>query len=254
LQEDPQGLAHPHLIGVRWEGGFLDEVKIRLNESLNVLIGGRGSGKSTVIESIRYALEIPPLAAVSQATHDSMIRDVLGSGAKVTLEVEVRTPSPTIFTIERLVGSKPVVRGSAGALLQSAPADVLRGTEVYGQRELAELARNRQQLTALLAQYLPDSNELGHSVSTHARSLERSRLRILALQQDLEGLDARLARMPIVKQRLTRFDEAGVGEKLQEQDRAQQEEQLLSLALSSVQAIPQVLENSPWARTTWSMR
>lgn len=241
-QEDPQGLAHPRLIGVRWEGGFLDEVKIRLNESLNVLIGGRGSGKSTVIESIRYALEIAPLAAVSQATHDSMIRDVLGSGAKVTLEVEVRTPSPTIFTIERLVGSKSVVRDSAGALLQSAPGDVLRGTEVYGQRELAELARNKQQLTALLAQYLPDSNELGHAVSTHARNLERSRLRILALQQDLDGLDARLARMPIVKERLARFDEAGVGEKLQEQDRAQQEEQLLSRALASVQAIPQVLD------------
>lgn len=241
-QEDPSGPAHPRVIGIRWEGGFLDEVKVRLNESLNVLIGGRGSGKSTVIESLRYALDVPPLAAISQATHDSMIRDVLGSGTKVTLELEVRSPSRTTFTIERLVGSKPVVRSSTGSLLQSAPGDVLRGTEVYGQRELAELARDKQQLTSLLAQYLPDANDLGAEAVAHARELERSRRSILSLQQDVETLDARLARMPIVEERLARFDEAGVAEKLQEQDRAQREQQLLAQAVSSVREIPEVLD------------
>ena len=44
---------------------FLDnESRVKLAgdapmEDLNVLIGGPGSGKSTVIESLRYALEVP---------------------------------------------------------------------------------------------------------------------------------------------------------------------------------------------------
>jgi ABC-type cobalamin/Fe3+-siderophores transport system ATPase subunit len=239
--DDPAGCAHPRVVGIKWEGGFLDEVKIRFNESLNVLIGGRGSGKSTVLESIRYALDIPPLADTSQETHDSMVRDVLGSGTKVTLEIEVRSPSRTIYTIERLVGSKPVVRGSTRSVLQSTPVDVLRGSEVYGQRELAELARNKQQLTSLLAQYLPDPNDSGGTAATQVRDLERSRVKILALQQDIDRLDSRLARMPVVKERLARFDEAGVAEKLQEQDRAQQEEQLLMQALRSVRGTPEAL-------------
>ena len=50
VPRDPTESTHPRVIGIRWEGGFLDDVKVRLNESLNVLIGGRGSGKSTVIE------------------------------------------------------------------------------------------------------------------------------------------------------------------------------------------------------------
>ena len=43
-----------------WEGGFLRDTAVHFNESLNVLVGGRGTGKSTMIESIRYALGLDP--------------------------------------------------------------------------------------------------------------------------------------------------------------------------------------------------
>lgn len=38
------------------KGGFLDGMKIEFDDNLNCLIGGRGTGKTTVIEFIRYAL------------------------------------------------------------------------------------------------------------------------------------------------------------------------------------------------------
>ncbi|MHB1833794.1 MAG: TrlF family AAA-like ATPase [Solirubrobacteraceae bacterium] len=239
---DPTGCAHARIIGIRWEGGFLDGVKIRLNESLNVLIGGRGSGKSTVIESLRYALDIAPLAKTSKDEHAAMVKHVLGAGTKIRLEVQIRTPATTTDTIERLIGSKPVVRDSTGALLHSAPSDLLRGTEIYGQRELAELARDKQRLTSLLAQYLPDGADSGDAAVGQLRDLERSRRDILTLRQDVETLDGRLARMPVVKERLARFDEAGVGAKLRDQERAQQEQQLLTRASSSLQETPDLLD------------
>ena len=40
------------------EGGFLDGLDLRLEDGLNVLIGGRGTGKSSVIELIRYCLDV----------------------------------------------------------------------------------------------------------------------------------------------------------------------------------------------------
>jgi hypothetical protein len=55
---------HAEFLAVAWEGGFLDGVGFRLNENLNALIGGRGSGKSTIIESVRYTLGLEPLEAV----------------------------------------------------------------------------------------------------------------------------------------------------------------------------------------------
>lgn len=239
-RDDPTRGAHAQIVGLTWEGGFLDGVKVRLKESLNVLIDGRGSGKSTVLESIRYALGIAPLASSSKAEHDAMVKNVLGAGTKVRLEMQIRKPSVSTYTVERLVGSKSVVRDSAGTVLQAAPVNLLRGVSVYGQRELAELVRDKGRLTSLLAQYLPDGTDTTDAAAREARDLQRSRQEILALHRDLADLDDRLARVPVVTERLSRFDEAGVGAKLRDQEQAQQERDLLDRALSSLPDDPVV--------------
>lgn len=48
--------SYPHLTSATFEGGFLDGVTIDLEQNLNCLIGGRGSGKSTALLAIRAAL------------------------------------------------------------------------------------------------------------------------------------------------------------------------------------------------------
>ena len=52
---------HAELLSLSWEGGFLDGAAIRFNQNLNVLVGGRGTGKSTILESLRYALDLRPV-------------------------------------------------------------------------------------------------------------------------------------------------------------------------------------------------
>lgn len=48
--------TYPRILGARFEGGFLDGVEMDFSPNLNCLIGGRGSGKSTALLSIRVAL------------------------------------------------------------------------------------------------------------------------------------------------------------------------------------------------------
>lgn len=225
-RDDPSANVHARIVGISWQGGFLDGVKIRFNESLNVLIGGRGSGKSTVLESIRYVLDIAPLAKLSKEEHSAMVKNVLGPGTKIHAQLEIRKPAPSAYTIERIVGSAPVVRDSTGKILSSTPEDLIGGTEVYGQRELAELARDPQKLTQLLAQYLPDSSG-SPAATSNLPELSRSRADIVRFQEDIANLDAKLARMPIIEERLVRFDEAGVADKLKIQEQTQLEESLL---------------------------
>jgi hypothetical protein len=57
LNSDPKPISRTELIAMSWAGGLLD--CLRFNESLNVLVGGRGAGKSTLIEGLRYAFELP---------------------------------------------------------------------------------------------------------------------------------------------------------------------------------------------------
>lgn len=230
--DNPATVAHPVIRGIRWEGGFLDDVAIRFNESLNVLIGGRGSGKSTVLESVRYVFGIQPLGYVSANEHDAMINGVLGAGAKISVEVETQNPRAARFTIERLVGSAPVVRDSNGDILKSTPVDILNNAEAFGQRELAELARDKVSLTSLLSRYLPPTESNLASDATH--DLAASRSSILKANAELSSLHDRASRRLVVAERLEQFKAAGVEEKLREHEEAQREDAALMEARASL--------------------
>lgn len=62
--------------------------KISFNAAMNNLIGIRGSGKSTILETVRYALDIPiGKNAKEQDYKEKIIQHFLGSGGKMEIEI-----------------------------------------------------------------------------------------------------------------------------------------------------------------------
>ena len=53
--EDLIPQAIPHFVGMKLEGGFLSDQIVHFNKNLTCIIGGRGAGKSTMLESLRVA-------------------------------------------------------------------------------------------------------------------------------------------------------------------------------------------------------
>lgn len=51
--EDMIPLSVPYFVGIKFDGGFLDSQVIKFNKNFSCIIGGRGAGKSTVLESVR---------------------------------------------------------------------------------------------------------------------------------------------------------------------------------------------------------
>ena len=87
--EGVQMQAHSWIRSVRFEGGMLGGGRVDFSSEMNCLIGIRGSGKSAVLESLRYALEYP----IDEATEDfkykqELVRFALGSGGKAVVEAE----------------------------------------------------------------------------------------------------------------------------------------------------------------------
>ena len=87
--EAAQKQSHSWVRSVRFDGGMLDGKQIDFSDEMNCLIGVRGSGKSAVLECLRYALQFP----FDEATEDfkykqDLVRFALGSGGKVVVEVE----------------------------------------------------------------------------------------------------------------------------------------------------------------------
>lgn len=72
---------------IQVEEGFLNGLDLRLCSGLNVLIGARGTGKTSIVELIRFGLGAKANTADSERKATDHARSILGSG-QVTLTLE----------------------------------------------------------------------------------------------------------------------------------------------------------------------
>lgn len=230
LASDGDLTQHAELVALAWEGGFLDESAVHFNENLNVLIGGRGTGKSTVIESLRYVLGLDPLGDDAKKQFEGVLKHVLGSGTKVSLLLRSHYPAAREYLIERTVPNPPVVRDAQGAVLNVLPRDVAPRTEVYGQHEISELTKSPEKLTQLLERFVDPDPALPQRKADLRREMEKSRTRILEVRRELQQVDERLAALPALEETLKKFQEAGIEDRLKDQSLLVREERVLRTA------------------------
>ena len=236
LQSDSVPEQHTEFLAVSWQGGFLDGVGLHFNENLNVLIGGRGAGKSTVIESVRYVLNLEPIGEDARRAHESIVRHVLRSGTKISLMVRSYRPDKRDYLIERTIPNPPIVRDESGAVLPVQPLDLIPRVEVYGQHEVGELAKSREKLTLLLHRFMEVDEGEANRLSEASRQLEQSRVQIASIRREFTQIEERLSNAPVVEQTLKRYQEAGLEERLKEQSFIVREERVLKTAAQRVQS------------------
>lgn len=92
------GKAHHLITQLEVESGFLDGVKLELVPGLNCLIGERGTGKTTVLEFLRFALK----PESDSKKLKSLIKENLGSGL---VRVGLTTKEGLRLTVERQGGA-----------------------------------------------------------------------------------------------------------------------------------------------------
>jgi DNA repair ATPase RecN len=236
LLSDPEPQEKTEFASVEWTGGFLDGVSIRLNENLNVLVGGPGSGKSTVIESIRYVLGLEPVGAEARNTHEAMVNQVLRPGTKISLRLKSPHPSPRDYVVERTIPNPPIVKSEDEEILPLKPIDLAPRVEVYGQHELSEIARSPEERTRLLHRFI-DTGNASAARTDIVRQLPSLRQRIEAARTRREEIEQELAALPALAETLKRYEEAGLEEKLKDKSLLVREEQLLETAEAAIASI-----------------
>ncbi len=219
---------HAEFLAMTWQGGFLRDNSVHFNGNLNVLVGGRGTGKSTVIESMRYVLGLDPLGEEARKAHEGVIRHVLRSGTKVSLLIRSHKPSERRYTIERSVPNPPIVKDEAGEVLSLSPSDVMPGVEVFGQHEISELTKSREKQTLLLERFADRDPSLSGRKAKLRLELGRSRSRIVDVRGEKKMLDERLSALPSLEETEKRFQQAGLEDRLKEKSLLIREERLLS--------------------------
>lgn len=211
---EPEPMRGTRLRRISWIGGFLDGLDIPLGPELTALIGGRGTGKSTVIESIRFVIDQPPTGEDALRDHKNVVQKVLGAGAIVRLEVEKRNPEPEKYVIQRTVGDPPLVLDASGTKTQQLPADIVGEIEAFGQHELAELAHDKN-LLASLVRRLGGDFEDEHRRPPLVAKLAKNRSDLGDLETQQGVLEGDLAAIPRLEEQAKKFDETGLGVKLE---------------------------------------
>jgi len=247
LVSDPNPEDHTEFVAIAWDGQFLEGQSIHFNENLNVLIGGRGTGKSTVIESLRYVLQLDPIGDDARKAHEGIVHQVLKNGTKISLLVRSHRPDVRQFLIERTVPNPPVVKDESGNVLTLGPRDVLPHIEIFGQHEISELSKSPEKLTYLLERFMEDDPSIVKRKTDLKRELERSRGRILDVQKEIKQIDERLSLLPSLMETLKRYQDAKLEDRLKDQSQLVREGKILQIAeerLKPFQAILQDLENA----------
>lgn len=76
-----------HITRIQVEEGFLDGLDVSLSAGLNVLIGARGTGKTSLIELVRFCLNVQSYTGETEKRSKEHALSVLGSGqVTVTLK------------------------------------------------------------------------------------------------------------------------------------------------------------------------
>jgi DNA repair ATPase RecN len=233
---------HAELVALAWEGGFLDGMGIHFNPNLNVLVGGRGAGKSTVIETIRTVLGLDPIGDEARKAHEGIVRHVLRSGTKISLLVRAHRPAVREYRIERTIPNPPIVRDENGNVSNLAPQNVLPRAEVYGQHEISELTKSREKLTRLLDRFVDRDDSLARRKASLRRDLEKGRRALLDTREEIKQIDERLAALPGLEETLKRFQDAGLEERLREQSLLVREEGVLGAIPERLAPFRDVLE------------
>ena len=141
LDSDTQSSAHHTLAALRVTGGFLAGIQLEFVDGLNCLIGGRGAGKTTALEFLRFGLGLMPDPRTNPQRHktlETLVRANLGNGHVI---VELRTKSDMKYTAQRSVADSVQVRNEAGTPVPvSLDRDQIFSADVFSQNEIEDIA------------------------------------------------------------------------------------------------------------------
>jgi ABC-type lipoprotein export system ATPase subunit len=191
--------AWPRITNVQVTGGFHDGLGLQMAPGLNAIIGGKGTGKSALVEILRHTTE-------ARATTEKDLIDNRKQNFRANAEGHVTfvDPQGQTYTAVRPGTETPAKLLSRGALTGVSVPRRLKVT-VFGQRELRQLADGQTILRDFVT-------------STSGDESEKAQLEERTIRQNLHDINARLDQLETTLGRLEQkqADLADLTEKLEQ--------------------------------------
>lgn len=203
--------SYPRIVGVRLVGGFLDGQEVALSPNLTCFIGGRGTGKSTLLESIRCTC----LSVVSEMDGQPNCPE--------TVQLIYRDAYGTCHYLKRDDSRRTYEVSDRGAVEISLPV------EGYDQDRIARITREYRERPRLLLEFLDqfvDLKEINSRIESECAALRANSEEIKPYRNAPQQLAAAKKELEEVRLKLKAIENSNLREALDWRRRLYQERQV----------------------------
>ena len=218
---EPTAPSHGRIIGFTSTHGIYADERFRFSPNLNVLLGGRGGGKSAAIDLLRFAFGSEPkfgdynfdffknrIAGFLRSVGEVLVlvADSEGDNFLITRSGAFETTSRR-GSIDFSESPRVYQVTNEGLVEREVSPLELLGIEFYGQGEAARLASQVDEQMRLIDENLNHSESLS-SISIAEKQLDEEEVQIISKKDRLELLTAEFAARPQIEEQRTRLSQS----------------------------------------------
>ncbi len=196
--------AHHLVVSLNVTGGFLADAQLEFADGLNCLIGGRGAGKTTALEFLRFGLGLMPDPKADPQRHrsiEALVKANLGTGQ---LRIELRTRTDMRYTASRSFHETVQVLNEVGTAVPiSLDRDQIFSADVFSQNEIEEIASSPAAQLELLDRFQePETVAIDRELEQLQRQLDQSSTDLRRIDQEVEDVRGRALELPVLQEKL----------------------------------------------------
>ncbi|QLG94773.1 hypothetical protein HZF02_23760 [Pseudomonas yamanorum] len=176
---------------VQIEGGFLNGVDLTLSAGLNVLIGARGTGKTSIIELIRYALDVRNMTSESKSRSLDHARAVLEGGE-------------VCITLNDLIENVIVSRGADEDKFRASSTFI--SPIILSQTEIETVGLSEPGRLSLIDGFISNRNAIKSALAETSNSIRSFYKELEALEKEIISLGEGIEEFQILQDKISQLE------------------------------------------------
>ena len=209
---------HHRIRSLEVTGGFLQGIKMDFSDGLNCVIGGRGTGKTTILEALRFALDRMPNETLDRKRYEGLLKLLqanLGSGS---IKLELETADGILYSVSRAFGETPLVTNADGKPIDIRIGnDMHFGVDIYSQNQIEDIANSDYFQLQLLDKFIQKPlDELERQIRDATNLLEMNGQKILDCKKVIGDQTEATRELPDITEKIRGFENADGGAQSEE--------------------------------------
>lgn len=189
--------------GIKITHGFLGGLDTPLSEHLNCVIGARGTGKTSLIEFIRYALDLMPSSEPERRRIMGIVEGNLAGGR---IELSLTTCNGTDCTVSRTQGEPPMLLDGEGRPTGKAYLASLFGIDIFSQNEVERIADDIGSQLRLIDSFdQANLRDMDRAIADKEAELRENARKMVPLKREIAELEDAVSGLGAKEEQLKGF-------------------------------------------------